>query len=254
MASSVCAVTNEPYDQKLKEEGDIEYVIPFNYLAKNLYISTVFLLSSRGLESYLLLFYKLFGEDPNSPRYLEEFDINYYISGQAYSKFLEQLTQFLSVFDFLEFDEDRYLRISGLRYLETVLRNTASIVSKTGKKPNSETDVYKTVKVSVEAIFPSSKKPKSNFIKHAKEYKPDILIPELYTAVEYKYAKDEEKLKSTIEQICIDVKGYTGDKDYTVFYAVFYVTEDFWGFKKFKSVWNDYDFPKNWVPIYVVGK
>ncbi len=254
MASSVCSVTNEPYDQSLKEVGDIEYVVPFNDLAVDLYVSIVFLLDSRQLNSYLSIFYKIFGENPDSPRYIDDFDIDYYVSGEPYSIFLEKITKFLTVFEFLEFDEDRYLRLSGLRYLETVLKNTASIISKTSIKPNSETEVYKTVQVSVEAVFPSSKKPKSNFIKHAKEYKPDILIPELHTAVEYKYARDEEKLKATIEQICIDAKGYTGDKDYTVFYAVFYVTEDFWGVKKFISVWNDYDFPNNWVPIYVVGK
>ena len=80
------------------------------------------------------------------------------------------------------------------------------------------------------------------------------MIPELYTAVEYKYAADEQRLKSTIEQIAADVKGYTGDKDYSVFYAVFYVTEDFWGQNKFSKVWDDQGFPKNWIPIYIVGK
>ncbi|EPU1022796.1 hypothetical protein ACVUNK_004389, partial [Escherichia coli] len=92
------------------------------------------------------------------------------------------------------------------------------------------------------------------FLKSFKEYKPDILIPELFTAVEYKYASTEEKLKSTIEQIAADVKGYTGDNDYNIFYAVFYVTTDFWGLEKFMNVWNENKFPQNWIPVYVVGK
>jgi hypothetical protein len=160
----------------------------------------------------------------------------------------------LSVFEFSESDDERYNRLSGIRYLENVLNNTAVIISNSGTQPRTETEVYKAVKNILEAIFPTSKSPKSNFIKTAKEYKPDILIPELNAAVEYKYASTEEKLKVTVEQIAADVKGYTGDKDYNVFYAVFYVTDDFWGEEKFKQVWKEQQFPKNWISFYKVGK
>src|SRR5690606_2163362 len=111
--------------------------------------------------------------------------------------------------------------------------------------PKSETDVYKAVRKVVESVFPSAIMPKSNFLKTAQEYKPDILIPEIFSAVEYKYADSEQKLKSTIAQISDDVVGYTGDKDYRLFYAVFYVTNDFWGAEKFQVAWNEKKFPEN---------
>ena len=145
------------------------------------------------------------------------------------------------------------MELSGVHYLETVLRNTGQIITTSGEKPRSETRVYKAVRSVLEAIFPSAKKPQSNFIKTAQVYKPDILITELYSAVEYKYAKDEAKLKTTIGQIADDVKGYTGDPDYKLFYAVFYVTKDFWGQDRFDAVWSEKEFPSNWRAFYVVG-
>lgn len=235
-------------------DGDETLVKPFKHITKELYLSVICYLDIKDLSNYLSAFYKIFGKDPEKPKYIDSFDIDHYWSGEPYSVFLTKLTQFLSVFEFLEHNEERYKHLSGIQYLETVLNNTASIISKSGKTTKSETEVYNAVKNTLEAIFTSSISPKSNFLKIAKEYKPDILIPELRTAIEYKYAKDETKLKATIEQIAADVKGYTGDKDYNIFYAVFYVTEDFWGHSKFKKVWKEQKFPKNWLPIYVIGK
>ena len=233
---------------------DDELVEPFKHLTTSIYLSIVCYLDSLKLNSYLGLFYREFGEDPASLKGQLNFDVDHYWSGQPYSVWLSRIRQFLSVFPIMESDEDRYRRLSGIQYLENVLDNTASILSKMRKSPKSEPEVYKAVKDVLHAIFPTSKSPRSNFIKSAKEYKPDILIPELHSAVEYKYADTEEKLKSTIEQVAVDAKGYTGDKDYSVFYAVFYVTEDFWGERKFQEFWKELKFPENWRAYYKVGK
>ena len=73
-------------------------------------------------------------------------------------------------------------------------------------------------------------------------------------AVEQKYADTETKLKATIAQISDDVKGYTGDSDYNLFYAVFYVNGVFWAEDKFRTAWNEKKFPKSWRAFYVVSK
>jgi hypothetical protein len=137
--------------------------------------------------------------------------------------------------------------------LENILNSTAAILNKRGITPRSEVDVYREVRSTLEAVFPAAKSPKSNFIKTAQEYRPDILVPELHAVIEYKFAESEAKLKSTIAQISDDVKGYTGDTDFNLFYAVFYVKADFWGPEKFKAVWAEKKFPENWRAIYVVG-
>lgn len=234
-------------------DKDCELKEPFEYLSSSIYISIVCYLDAKDLNHYLNLFYKEFGEDPQKPKNSTSFEIDHHWSGEPYSVFLSNIRQFLSVFQFSESDDERYLRLSGIQYLERVLKNTATIIAKSGTQPTSEPEVYNIVRNVLEAIFPTSKSPKGNFIKTAKEYKPDILIPELNAAVEYKYATTPEKLKSTVEQIAADVKGYTGDREYNVFYAVFYVTKDFWGEDKFKQVWKDQKFPKNWLYFYKVG-
>lgn len=234
--------------------GDEEYEKPFKYLTASLYLSVLCYLDMKGYSHYISLFKDLFGNDSENIRHHDKFEIEHYWFNEPYSVFLEKLTQFLQVFEFMDSDDSRYTRLSGIQYLENILNNTASIVSRLEKIPKSETEVYKAVKGVFEAIFPSAKFPKSNFLKTTKEYKPDILIPELFTAIEYKYATTEEKLKSTIEQIAADVKGYTGDKNFSIFYAVFYVTTDFWGKKRFMAAWDEQKFPKNWIPIYIVGQ
>lgn len=235
-------------------DGDEELVKPFHQILKSIYLSTICYLDQKNLDNYLEIFYRTFGKDTDNLKNCDRFEIDHYWSGEPYSVFLADLNRFLSSFEFTESNEEKYERIAGIQYLETILRNTAVIISKNNKSPKSEADVYKAVRSTLEVIFTSSKSPKSNFIKTAKEYFADILIPELYAAVEYKYAADEQKLKATIEQILIDAKAYTGDKDYSIFYAVFYVTEDFWGQAKLNKFWDDLGFPKNWIPIYVVGK
>lgn len=234
-------------------EKDDELVKPFEYLASSLFLATVCLLDALKLGAYLDQFYKKFGESFDASKAASQFDIDHYWSGEPYNTFLVDLRQFLTPLDVLS-DSERYLKLSGIQYLEVILGNTATIVHRTGKTPSSETEVYKLVRNVLEAVFPSAISPRSNFLKTAQEYKPDILLPELSAAVEYKYAEDESKLKAVIAQISDDAKGYTGDSDYNLFYAVFYVKNDFWGAAKFKRAWNEKKFPHNWRALYVVGK
>lgn len=233
-------------------DGDNELVKPFEQLATSLYLSTVCLLDALGLHEYLSQFYQRHGKSFNSNSAASQFDIDHYWSGEPYNVFLVELKKFLRPLEVLG-SSDRYLKLSGVQYLEVILGNTANIIHKSGKVPKSEPDVYKAVRGVLEAIFPTAKSPKSNFFKTAQEYKPDILIPELSTAVEYKYSADEARLKTCIAQIADDVKGYTGDNDYNLFYAVFYVKSDIFGKKKFEAAWKEKKFPKNWRAFYIVG-
>jgi hypothetical protein len=228
----------------LIEKGE-EVRPPFQYVLESLYLCTVCMLDASGLQEYLKQFYVRFGQHFDAVKAASSFDIEPFWEFTPHNTFLQDLRQFLSPLNVLQ-DSSRYLRLSGVFYLENVLRNTASIIHKTGKSPQSEPEVYKAVRAVLEAIFPSARSPKSNFIKSAQEYKPDILIPEVFAAVEYKYADSEQKLKATVGQIADDVKGYTGDTEYQLFYAIFYVTRDFWGTAKFDVAWKEKGFPPNW--------
>ncbi|ALZ96740.1 hypothetical protein APT61_12220 [Leclercia adecarboxylata] len=225
----------------------------FEWTLESLYLSTLAYLDERNLNHCVGVFLKMFGEDVTCLKNTDEFE-----TGEDFREpqnvFLAKLNVFLSSFEFTESVWEKRKRIAGLVYLKRILKNTHLITARMESPPKTETEVYNAVKDTLTVIFNDIKTPKSNFLKSFKEYKPDILIPELFAAVEYKYASTEEKLKSTIEQIAADVKGYTGDNDYSIFYAVFYVTTDFWGLEKFRNVWKENKFPNNWIPIYVVGK
>ena len=231
-------------------EEDTQLSLSHESMVKSLHNQIICYLDMMGLNSYLDIFIKKFGEFPNTTEAYNGIDFEPF-NGEIYNQYLHELLSFLSPFDF--FKNNLNVKQTGIKYLETILKNTATAIYKMGIAPKSEAQVYNAVKTIIESIFPTSINAGSNFLKTAKEYKPDILVPELSAAIEYKYAKDETKLKTTIEQIAADAKGYTGDQDYNVFYAVFYVTKDFWGQSKFEQVWADNKFPKNWRAFYVVG-
>ena len=189
------------------------------------------------------------------------------------SDLIEVFQKNLSIFSAFSDKNAEILKRTGLVYLEHILESTGVIIRQLDKKPSSETEVYKAVKIVCEATFSNAQFLTTNyqtainqptfpieefftdsFQQSVRCYKPDILIPSLNCAVEYKYAEDEKKLVETIEQILIDVKGYDNHHKYKIFYAVFYVKVGIWTRKKFNEVWDEKKFPKNWKGIMVEGE
>ncbi|WP_435037171.1 hypothetical protein [Pseudomonas neuropathica] len=224
---------------------------PLIDIVDSIYLSTLALLSVLKLTDYQDQFKNRFGLDFNAIRAAEEYEIDNE-TGHPYNTFLIKIHRFLKILG-ISTESELYYTQAGIKYLETILKNTAAIVHNSGKTVKSETEVYKCVKHVIQAIFPTSLHPKSNFIKQAQEYKPDILIPELFAAVEYKFATTAEKLKATIAQLSDDIHGYSNEYDYRLFYAVFYVTQDFIGLEKFNAIWKEKQYPKNWKAFYIVG-
>lgn len=225
----------------------------FEHKAKTVYKLIITYIEASSLKEYLIDLKKEFETlFTDKTLFIEEFDDN---SGELYSATVSRFWHFLSPFEFSQQNYiDKLLKQTGVTYLERILRNTQVIINETNLKPTSEPQIYNAVKFVVKSVFPSALEPTSGFFKSFKNYNPDILIPEIHTAVEYKYADTKAKLKSQIDQVVADTKGYTGDKNYEIFYAVFYVTDDFWGIDKFETVWKEMEFPKNWKGIYIVGK
>jgi len=174
---------------------------------------------------------------------------------QESSQILEDIKEFL--YPFPQFDhisEELETKRVGIRYLENILKQTSYIINKMGLIPTKEVEIYNAIKIVINSTFPKSHGAGSNFRKIGKEYKPDILIPELEVAIEYKYVNSEKKLINCIEQILVDVKGYQDDLNYKIFYSVFYLKGDIVGQNRFDELWAEYCFPKNWKPFYCVGK
>jgi len=231
-------------------EEDDQLHSSYESILKSLHNQIICYLDMMNLNNYLEVFIEKFGKYPKIEDAYNGIEFDSY-NNEIYNSYLHDLWSFLIPFNF--FKNNLGNKRDGIKYLETILKNTAKIIYDMKKQPTSEAKVYNVVKVVLYSIFSSSKKAGSNFLKTAKEFKPDILIPEIGVAIEYKYADNENKLKTTLEQIAADVKGYTGDNDYYRFYAVFYVTQDFWGKDRFNQIWQEYEFPKNWKAYYIVG-
>lgn len=175
-------------------------------------------------------------------------------SGEVFSDYSAKFWSYLSVFPFLgDNDYEALLKRSGITYLENILESTGVIINELGITPNSETKVYNAVKILSQASFPNATFPTQSFQKTAKCYIPDILIPSLNCAVEYKYAETESRLIDTIDQIVVDVKGYDKHPTYKIFYAVFYIKPGIWTKSRFDEVWKEKEFPENWKGILVIG-
>lgn len=166
-----------------------------------------------------------------------------------YSITISVFWKFLIPFEFSQKREP-----SGLFYLENILKSTSIIIKELKIEPNSETKIYNSVKFVLKTAFPdiinSASEP---FYKLAKCYKPDILIADLNTAIEYKFAKDEQTLVKTIDEILIDVQGYSNHPIFKFFYAVFYVKIGVCSEERFHLIWNQRHFPNNWKPIFILG-
>lgn len=138
--------------------------------------------------------------------------------------------------------------------LENILDSTATLLKDFGIQPKSEPDVYKPMIKICKTAFPDNKDCSHyKFQKTAKCYNPDILIPSLECAIEFKYVNDEKELNRTMDEILADVEGYKGNPSYSVFYAVFYAANSICSPQRFNSMWAEKHFPENWKGIYVQG-
>jgi hypothetical protein len=242
------------------EQGEEEYIekeieqvyYKFNASIKELYLMLLNYFEAQNSKELLTLFKNdlshILDSNYKGIQTVEDPDFGqiYYICEELYS-----IKKFLLSFE--AFDE-RTTKNIGLIYLENILSHTAYIAKELQTKVTNETSIYNSVKHVIKATFPDYIGLSEPFYKEAKCYRPDILIPSLNTAIEYKYATDEAKLIKTIEDILIDVSGYSNHPIYKIFYAVFYVTAGICTEQRFNILWSDHKFPENWKPIFVNGE
>lgn len=160
----------------------------------------------------------------------------------------DEFRDFLSVFS--EFDYS-HSKKQNTNKLKLILENTNSIISYTKTKVTNETSIYKPVKWIVEMIYPTTRSlGKARFIKKFKTYHPDILVPEISSAVEYKLVRSGENIEKYLDQIKTDADNYEGDSEYKFFIAVVYFEEKAeLNPTAFKQSVNEKSFPDNWTII-----
>lgn len=212
-----------------------------------------------------ILYYKicLFLEWKNAPMYLKMFknkfqpiiDIEKKVTesrGPLYSDdepsmiIHDEFREFLSSFQEFKSDYNQKLEVNKLKL---ILENTNSIIAKTKTTITNETSIYNPVKWFVETIFPTTRSlNKARFIKKFSTYHPDILIPEISSAVEYKFIRTGINVEKYLDQIKVDADNYEDDPEYRFFYAVvFFENKSEINPGGFKQAISEKKFPENWI-------
>lgn len=154
--------------------------------------------------------------------------------------------QFLEPFKFFDY---RQIKEDETIKLTSILRNTGFILKTLKTKIVNEADIYKQVKWILGLYYPSIRgRNKSSFIAEFKSYNPDILIPELKTAIEYKYLDTlSDNLDNFLDQLKIDSTTYIEDHRYDTFYAVIYIEDiSIATPESIEVAWKAKLFPSNW--------
>lgn len=148
---------------------------------------------------------------------------------------------------FQEFKGDFFKRLETDK-LKQILENTNSLLSKTKTTITNETSIYEPIKWFIEIVYPTMRSlGKARFIKKFTTYHPDILIPEISSAVEYKYIRKGKGIETFLDQIKTDADNYEGDSEYKFFYAIVYFEDKSEiNPEAFKQSVFEKKFPDNW--------
>lgn len=253
---SILEPKNEEEDQNLQsliEWKDIKEN-NFSIIAERLYILVLTFLDNKKLPHVIDMFMKEmepFYVTKTTPLLSVGFDFE---DSDIYSNLVCIYYKYLNAFD--DFGENEFdIQINTkIEILEKILNHTNIIIQSYHKDITSETNIYNIVKPICQWCFPDYQDASNfSFQKTAKCYLPDILIPSLKCAIEYKYAKTEKDLTRMMEEILADVEGYSNNPSYNKFYAVFYISFSGLSRERFGEIWKNFRFPKNWKPIYVIA-
>jgi len=234
------------------KEHHAQLEIQFKEIATKLCLICCAYFESKGMNSYLQDFkieMRSFLDNDNKLFQATRFDEQL---GQYFSVFDDKIDDYLNAFPAFS-SLDFIMKRPGLKYLEHILENTHIVLNAMGVIPQKETEISRNMKFICEVTFPDTQFLGEPFVKAAKCYKPDLLIPSLNVAVEYKYAKTKQRLINTIDEILADVKGYSDHSTYKLFYAVFYVNANIISRQRFSEIWREKGFPKNWKGVLVTG-
>lgn len=227
-------------DDDSYEKGD--YKLQVNLLTQTLYNSMMTYFEARGFHSKMAAL-KAFEEgvkDEKETVIPIEYDYGYSSTLFYLDKFQDLLTGIKAFSASIDNNTPNVLR--------NILSNTSQIVSFRKTEISNETDIYNAVFPIVRFSYPSTKHSGSAFICSFKKYHPDILIPELKTAVEYKFIRrgQEANISTALDQIHVDAKAYRGDPNYSNFIAVICLEAKEVPEQTILLAWEEFKFPKNW--------
>lgn len=196
----------------------------------------------KGLNEYRKRFVNEFGEDIRKTMKVSEVG---YHEGEPYLKMFVEMGAYLAPFKALAYNYSPKGKSRLTKVIE-VIEETPMILRKLGIQPSSEPEVYKPVRWILEFYYELPPINRSHFAGKFKRYVPDILLPEVETAIEFKFATANKNLEDYIDEIVSDAVNYKGDSDYNQFIAVLCIQNNQTTKAKIQSAWDNKGFNKNW--------
>ena len=149
--------------------------------------------------------------------------------------------------------DSEYENSNNKLILEQILRGTPKILLDRKIEPSNEADVRNAVYKTLIHVFPDTVR-EIPIAKVSKTYKPDIGVKRIKSAIEYKFVDSEKEAKTALGGIFEDINGYEGSNDWTTFYAVIYMTDNFLTQDQVEAEFKLSKVPHHWKPIVVFGK
>lgn len=212
---------------------------------RDLYSMILVYLEGKGLVQYIQTFKDKFGLMIEDEENILK-SISLHPEGEEELYILDSFRRFLEPFKSFNY---RQKQENELLKLTPILHNTGFIIENSKAGISNESDIYKQVKWVLELYYPSvRRKNRASFIQQFKTYEPDILIPELKTAIEYKYlAKASGNMDEYLDQLKVDSTNYVSDYRYEIFFAVIYIENIAIATpESIEVAWNSKQFPRNW--------
>jgi len=216
------------------------------YGTREVFFKICLFLELKNLPLYRTMFVKKFAKTIESEKLTLESYAGRYNDSEPSLIIHDEFRDFLSAFHEFNFDQMKKFETNKLKL---ILENTNSIISKTNVNVTNETSIYTPVKWFTEVIYPQTKKlNKARFIKKFGTYQPDILIPEISSAVEYKFIRKGQNPEKFLNELKVDANNYTDDPDYKIFYAViYYKDKGELNPEAFKQAVLEKEFPDYWI-------
>ncbi len=156
-------------------------------------------------------------------------------------------------FDLISSYVDAKFENNELSMLKSILENTGKLIMDRDLNPSNESEITNSVLNVLSLVFPDATG-NVNINQVLSTYKPDIGLRSLNVAIEYKFADNKNEVKKALGGIYEDMKVYSGSRDWTKFYTVLYMTDNY--FSK-NQILHDFKYVgdnNSWTPIVVVGK
>lgn len=150
-------------------------------------------------------------------------------------------------------EEKEFDNTSSIMLLEQILRGTPKMLYDREIEPTNEAEVRNEVYKILIHVFPDTVR-EIPISKISKTYKPDIGVKKLKSAIEYKFINSLQEAKTAIGGVFEDVNGYAGSEDWTTFYAVFYMTDNFMTQDQIEAEFKLSKVSHKWKPLVVFGK